>query len=199
MELYIVRHGETDWNKEKRIQGRADIQMNEAGRLQVENLAKTLSDIKFDQVYASPLKRAIETALVVSGKEKVKIDERLIEIDFGQLEGVVYKDIDKKNPKEVEGELLQIRNFFIDPEKYTPVNGETYASLLERVGTFLEEIKEEYKEGNKKILLVSHATCIHAMLTYVRKSPLKNMWESKVGNCSVSKIIVEDNRYKLAQ
>lgn len=197
MELYIVRHGETDWNKKKMIQGRADIDMNETGKGQVVKLADALSDVSFDLVYASPLKRAIETASIISHQKDIIIDERLYEIDFGELEGVVYKDIDNLKIEDLDGKLKKVKTFFSSPEMYISEDGESYESLYKRIGSFLDELEEKYKY--KKILVVSHATCIHAMLTYIKRLSVKDTWQIHLPNCSVSKIILEKDGFKIIE
>ena len=89
MKLYIVRHGETDWNKERRIQGQADIPLNGFGRHLAEETGKGLSDIAFDICISSPLSRAVETAeLILGGKDTpVAKDSRITEMAFGIWEG----------------------------------------------------------------------------------------------------------------
>ena len=85
--VILVRHGETDWNKEYRLQGRTQILLNERGREQARQTAAGLKrqGIVFDAVYASPLLRAVETAEILSGfpRERIKTDERIIEFAFG--------------------------------------------------------------------------------------------------------------------
>lgn len=197
MELYIARHGETDWNKAKKIQGRADIEMNEAGNEQVERLTKGLQDILFDAAYASPLKRAVDTAKKVSGKSDIIIDERLYEINFGELEGRSYKGVDNISQENQDDTLKKIADFFFHPQDYVPApGGESFVELVDRAGLFLEEMKQKYKD--ETVLVVSHSTCINGMLAYIRKSSLENFWSMKLGNCAVSKIVVENNEFKIA-
>ena len=133
MKLYIARHGETQWNKEKRIQGRADLEMNENGLSQVRAVAIGLADVKFDAVYSSPLKRALKTAQMISGTGNVIIDENVYEIDFGPLEGHKYGNIAHIPVSELDEKLIKVRTFFGKPDKYIPFEGgETYDSLIKR-------------------------------------------------------------------
>ena len=99
MELYIVRHGKTYWNNEKKIQGWADIELTESGRQVAYDSAEGMKDIHFDAIYSSPLKRAYETACILKGTRELPIvvDERIKEIGFGVLEGadsVSYTHLD---------------------------------------------------------------------------------------------------------
>ncbi|MDE7038136.1 MAG: histidine phosphatase family protein, partial [Lachnospiraceae bacterium] len=89
MKLYIVRHGETEWNKERRLQGQVDIPLNESGRRLARETSGGLAGIHFDLCYSSPLSRARETAeLILEGRSTPVIeDERIIEMAFGECEG----------------------------------------------------------------------------------------------------------------
>ena len=105
--LYIVRHGETDWNREHRIQGHIDIPLNDQGKLDAANAKEKLKDVKFDVVFSSPLSRAIETAKIITDNEII-IDHRLIERYNGELEGCndwdILKDIPWNEEKVIEYE-----------------------------------------------------------------------------------------------
>lgn len=134
MKLYVLRHGQTNYNKEGIFQGDKDIELNEEGREQARITAEELKNIKFDKVYVSPLKRAVETAKIVTENE-LEIDDRLKERSFGRLEGKkVIPDYEER-----------VEEFQI----------ETIESLEKRVGSFLKEIFTKYK-NNENILVVTH-------------------------------------------
>ncbi|MBP5773236.1 MAG: histidine phosphatase family protein, partial [Eubacterium sp.] len=119
MEIYIIRHGKTDWNIDRRLQGRTDTELNQEGIDLAIKTGEGLKDVEFDAVYSSPLKRAYKTAELVLGERDVPIitDDRLREISFGSREGergMAVKD-DPKDP---------FYNFFHAPEKYNPLDGE---------------------------------------------------------------------------
>ena len=134
MRLYILRHGQTDYNKEGIFQGQNDIELNEEGIRQAKTAAKSLKDIKFDKVYVSPLKRALQTAKIVTDNE-LEVDNRIIERSFGKLEG-------KKTIPDYE---KRIEEFGI----------ETLEDLEKRVECFLSVVFQKYK-GNENILVVTH-------------------------------------------
>ena len=98
MELYVIRHGKTDWNKEYRFQGAHDIPLNEEGRQAARKLGEHLKDVHFDYVFSSPLSRAYETACIVietpgslrHSKGPIKTDPLLTEVSFGELEGLPF-------------------------------------------------------------------------------------------------------------
>ena len=98
MKFYFIRHGETDWNKEKRLQGRSDIPLNEAGKSQARRAQNKFSGHKIDYIICSPLLRAKETALILNEKIQAEIiyDDRLVERDHGIIEGMTEEDINSK-------------------------------------------------------------------------------------------------------
>ena len=93
MKIYFIRHGETDWNIVKRLQGATDIPLNENGEALARETAEGLKEIPFDMVFTSPLKRAYRTAEIVKGNREIPliIEERIREICFGDYEGLVSK------------------------------------------------------------------------------------------------------------
>ena len=99
MELYLIRHGQTDWNKEGRLQGSVDIELNENGRAMAKAAGIRLNEVFFDKIYSSPLKRAYETAELIRNNRNLEIivDESLREISFGAMEGTTYDDLSKED------------------------------------------------------------------------------------------------------
>lgn len=93
MRIYLIRHGETDWNLEGRLQGREDIPLNDTGILQADACGQAFSGMNIGAIITSPLLRAVKTAGIIAGYAGVKeiiIDERLIERDYGKLSGLTY-------------------------------------------------------------------------------------------------------------
>ena len=133
--ITFVRHGETDWNRAKKIQGSVDVPLNETGRKQAQETAKSLRGKKFDAIYSSPLARARETAEIIAGGD-VQIDERLKERCFGPLEGLDWENLPKEEPWDVPG-------------------GESINELTARVVDFIDEVAITHKGGN--VLVVAHA------------------------------------------
>ena len=89
MKIYLFRHGETDWNKARRLQGQSNIPLNPFGRELAMKTAEALQDISFDRAFSSPLSRAVETAQILLGDTQIPVitDHRLLEINFGDCEG----------------------------------------------------------------------------------------------------------------
>lgn len=181
MEIYLVRHGKTDWNKVHKAQGRVDIPLNEEGKKQAEEVAKKLNNIKFDKVLVSPLKRTIETCEIITSQDYI-IDERLIERDFASFEG-----------KEVTYDLVKKQ---WDYKLNTNEGGmETLKDLLKRLNLFNKDLLN-YEE-NDKILIVSHACTIKAirynLIGYDENTDFLDFY---VENGDVIKIIIEDKKVK---
>ena len=135
MKVYIVRHGQTDWNVQHKAQGRSDIPLNETGRRQAEELRDKIKDIKFDAVYASPLKRARETAeIATDGEYKIVFDDRLMERSFGDFEG-----------KEISSWLEATGYDIGDLKLNTNVgNIEPVCDVLARTKAVLDDIKTKH-------------------------------------------------------
>jgi len=147
MKIYLTRHGQTDWNLEMRAQGRTDISLNETGRAQARELRNKIQKIDFDAVYASPLKRAVETAEIAAGdKYEIIYHDLLLERSFGDFEGRVIKSWSEL----VDG--LNIDD--IDLEKI-PGNVESVKSVITRASDFVKYLKDNY-DDNAQILVIGH-------------------------------------------
>ena len=147
--MYIVRHGETDWNRDRIFQGRTDIPLNDMGREQARDTAEKLKDIRFDAVYCSPLVRARETCeIILNNNEhdgKIIFDKRIIERNFGIYEGIAIKDIN-----------LPTGSWWNEKDELFMKNGETLTDMFNRVRGFLDHINKNYSGKNKNILVVAH-------------------------------------------
>ena len=188
MKLYMMRHGETSWNKIRRIQGQSDIDLNEAGREAARLTSKALKDFRFDAAYTSPLSRARETGeIVLAGRDIPLIeDERLKEANFGPYEGADLNELyEKKEP---------ILDFFDRPHKMTLIEGaETPAQVVERSKIFLEEFILPMEKEAESVILFTHGAFIHGMLTNMYKRDVRDFWKGpKLKNCSISTAEVKD-------
>ena len=190
--LFIIRHGQTEMNNAKVLQGRTDLPLNAKGMEQAEEAGKWFREkgISFDRIYSSPLIRAVQTALLATGvtiedmdrmlsKEKsewpdhVQIDERLIEMDYGPYEGMGLK-----NPPP------EIIAFFSDFQNTPAPDGmEPLEKVVERSGDFLEEIRAE--AAQKNILISTHAIAMKGLLEYLTPESNGAYWSKYVGNCDV--------------
>ena len=125
--LWLVRHGETDWNAEGRFQGWTDVPLNDTGRAQATSLKPLLADHEFDGVWSSDLLRAIDTARIAVGEPTV--DRRLRELDFGDLEGAVWDELDGET-------RAGLKEF----ESFQSPGGESAGVFVDRVFEFLDDL-----------------------------------------------------------
>ena len=179
MELYIVRHGTTSWNAERRFQGVQDIELNSAGRELAGKLGEKLENTNFDVIYSSPLIRAYETACLIRGHRNIPIvrNELLKEISFGELEGLPF--VDWMNTDEPR------KYFFTEPGKYVPPKGgETFQSACERTKKFVQTIIEPQCRKAKRIMIVAHGALLASLMCYLENRTVENFWGKGLkGNC----------------
>lgn len=190
MRVYILRHGQTDLNRERRVQGHLNVELNETGIRQAKELAEVIREkgLHFDRVYSSPLKRALDTCQIVTGRslEEIRIDERLKEFNFAELEGSKYTELPGT-----------AQTFFTAPERFKPMGeGETFPELIDRVMDFLEDLK---KVDAETVLLTSHGTAIHAMLLALEHKELKDFWNEDVHNCDLIPLDLVDGTFVVSK
>lgn len=182
MDIYFMRHGETPYNQKHLLQGQRDIALNDAGKAQAEKAAKWFQarGIQFSRVYASPLSRAVETASLVSGcpQGEIKMDPRLLEIDFGPIEGKKWEDLSAEEMEYVN-----------DPWKGTPIAGvEDADHLISRVNGFLDAVKQaaqgsDASAAEETVLAVTHGMALHGILTALTGD--RACWKTPLGNCCI--------------
>ena len=174
MKIWLVRHGQTNLNKYKLMQGITDEPLNDIGRSQGEKARKFVEDIEFDAVYASPLIRAIETASIVSGlpMSDVIIDKRITEVDFGKYELCKYSKLG-----------IRMSLYWALPEVFSAPDGvEDLKSMISRSQSFLKDIENK---NYKNVLIASHGGILRAMNGYLldRRNGLR--WRPKMHNCEI--------------
>ena len=173
--IYIVRHGQTEQNLKKKLQGRSDFPLTELGREQASAVGDAFRDagIVFDKVYSSPLGRAVETAELIAGDAPIDVEEALIEMDYGPYEGIDLFDL----PPEVE-------EFFKDFTNHPAPDGmEQLSSVVARAGEFLVRLKAE--AVHRDILLSTHAIAMKGLLEYLTPASNGAYWSTYIGNCAV--------------
>jgi len=160
LRLVLVRHGETQWNREKRTQGQTDTALTPLGREQAELLARSLRNEELVAAYTSSLKRARETAeriMSFHSTELVSCDE-LMELDHGVLEGMSAEEM-----REQYGSFLD--SWLAAPARLRLPDGETLQELQERTWRFMEHVKGVHQEGT--VVAVSHNLALRTILCKV--------------------------------
>ena len=173
MKIYFTRHGQTDWNVAHKFQGKADIALNSTGEEQAKIAKEKLENEKIDLIICSPLKRARRTAEIINSDKKLPIiyDERISERDFGEFEGKTKEEI-------------KMSGFWNYDENVKYDKAENIQDFFKRVYTFLDEIKERYKDKN--ILIVAHGGVSVPVICYFNEIPKEeNIIKMAIGNCEV--------------
>ena len=209
MRILLVRHGQTDLNAQKRLQGSSEIPLNERGRQQAREtheLVKKLGLIP-TKLITSPLGRAIETGCIIAGIDisdyqeneitkdnkpsDVVIEPDLIEMSFGIYE---QKNMEQENPE-------FLTECFDRPETYNPPkDGESYDEVVERAGRVVEKIRSSIKTGqfkdNDTVMLVSHGAFSHAIFEVIKKTPRSQYWDVDFNNCAIAELFISEDGTK---
>ncbi len=182
--VFLVRHGETENNREKTLQGRSDAPLNRTGELQAENTRDGFAQqgICFDAVYASPLIRALQTARIIAGDCEIRTDERLLEMDYGPYEGCSLQRL----PPEV---LWFFGDFAHRP---APTGMESLTSVTERMGSFLRDLSAQ---AERNVLIVTHAIAMKGALEYLTPASNGAYWSEYIGNCGVYQTELVNGNY----
>jgi broad specificity phosphatase PhoE len=181
MHLIIIRHGETDWNAEQRIQGRADTPLNSRGLAQAEKLAARLAaDPAFDALYSSPQQRARLTAETIAQRISLApiLDDRLVEKSLGNLEGLTTQDLENQDP-----EFFRLWRESTDHIQLPGEEG--LVEFQQRVQTFIADLRSHYTPG-ARVAIVSHGATIGMLFTTLMGWELKRRVPFWFDNASVS-------------
>lgn len=189
--IYLVRHGETIWNREQRSQGCSnDIPLSELGTYQAKLVAEKLSNKNIDHFYSSSLKRAFETASIISKKheKKVEICEEFLEINFGDWEGKTFSEI-----KQNYAELFSI--WRDRPHEAIIPGAEPLVALKERCMKKLLELSRKHLEEN--ILIVSHGITTKVMIASILGIDISKIHLIRQDNTAVNIFNFTDNRFEV--
>lgn len=197
MEIYLIRHGETEWNRLRRLQGQSDIPLNDAGISSAIKAAQNISALQIDIIMHSPLSRARQTAELIRAERSCPISSEplLKEISFGIGEGLNLYEANEEQQELAEA----LKLFFRNPGQYVPVKGaEGIAELKERCSHFLSDVlcPLEKSYGNGRVLLVAHGAVIRATLDIIHGIPDSSFWEGPLApNCGGSILSLRDGQF----
>jgi alpha-ribazole phosphatase len=186
--IFLIRHGQTEWNNGGRYQGHSDIPLSEEGKVQAKKLSLFLNNtgIHLQAVYASDLSRAQETAEIIAAPHQVKVENHpgFREINFGVWEGLNFKEIKNQYP-----DLAQ--RWLTSPEELTIPQGESFKCVQKRAKLALDEITQFHQGQN--IAIVSHGGTLRALICELMEIPLQKMWHFKLDNTALSSFDIHEN------
>lgn len=184
-EIYIVRHGQTNSNIRSAYLGHTDVELNSQGIEQAKQLSEKLASVRFDEIYTSPLARAVKTAEIIAQRQNllVKMNYGLTERDYGEWDNLTFEEISAKAPDECQAWLEN----WID---YAVPGGESARQAHNRIAETVDRIIT--KNPDKRIVLVSHLGVIRHMIAHLLGMEAEDAWKFTVDNCSVS-VIRSDN------
>ncbi len=203
MLVYLVRHGETPLNRERRLGGWTDVPLNDNGVNLAKVTGKALADVRFDAVFSSPLQRARRTAELVLAENaasapslEIVLDERIKEINFGTWEAL---RIDREG-YELPVPIEDYRRFFTEPLEYCQwKGGESIRDVIARTGEFLRELAGREDLAEATVLVAMHGLAVRALLWHVYEDN-SDFWHGKVPpNLAVNIVRIEGGEFELVE
>ena len=186
MQIFLLRHGETDWNLQGRCQGITDVDLNNRGRQQARCIAKHLGSEKIAAIYSSDLKRALQTAEIIKRSHglEVTVDSDFRELNHGAFEGLTFLDIRAAYP-----DFLSL--WRSEPGKMMIPGGERLVDVEKRVWNGMERILKSHL-SRETVVVVSHNFPILAVLCRITGTPLNNYRSFRVEPCGLSCVSHDD-------
>ena len=186
--IILIRHGETNWNKEGRFQGQIDIPLNEKGKEQASKASQYLKEIEFTKAFSSSMKRPYETAKIILKNNNIQIEkiESLVEINHGLWEGKLEEEI-----KQIWPEML--RDWHEKPESVTMPEGESIKQVSDRAISAWNHICNSQQE-NDTTLLVAHDAVNKTLLCHILGLSYSDIWMIKQGNGGITVIDIFKNK-----
>ncbi len=191
MLLILVRHGETEWNRQQRCQGSSDIPLNENGRSQAKKLAEFLESENIDAIFSSGLKRARETAREIAKHHKlqIRVDENFNEMDQGDFEGVHFSEIREKHSD-------KLKVWTENPEHFCIPGGESMFEVQQRAMKALMELQKKWQHS--RVMVVSHNLTIVTLLCRFKGMPMLRFREFQIDETSRTVVICDDRKYTVS-
>ena len=189
LHLILVRHGESEWNAQRRYQGQANVPLSGLGKRQAELVAERLAGQKIDAVYASDLIRAWETASAIAEKSGLNVlpEPRLRELKFGVLEGLTFEEAQAQYPQMIAA--------WLEDFNQPPEGAETIDLFNARIVSFLEELKAKHDE--QVVLLVGHGGSLSEILRVALGLSREKRWYLEMENASLSEVLIAEDYVSL--
>ena len=189
MLIFLVRHAESTWNSQKKIQGQKDPPLSTYGKREARLLGKRFKELSFDAVCSSPQKRALETARTIMGKKAdISVDTDLCEINLGKWEGKTLFQIRKQYGDKFD-------RWAVRPDRIPIPGGEDFKAFVRRVKKAMRKIEKSHPDGN--VLIVGHGGVISTYVTIVLNIKPIDVWCVTVKNASVTIVEVKDGLRRL--
>ena len=184
--LFLVRHGQTDWNVEGRWQGHADVPLNARGREQAAHVARSLAEVGLRAIYSSDLSRARETAQALAAITGlgVQLDPRLREIHQGEWQGLLVTEIQERYGQE-------FHRRHDDPLNVAPPGGETVLQVKERVVAAIEDIVRQHPL--ERVAVVSHGFALAVVQVHYQNLPVTDAWDMIPKNDEWRELVIPNN------
>lgn len=198
LKLYIVRHGETEWNVIKRFQGQLNTPLTEKGMEKLRKTGKKLENVLFDEVYTSELGRTVASAEIIlnenrgykNKKRELKKLAELNEVYFGVWQGLTYEEVFLKYPEEGNNYFYDVKNY-----KAENVEAEKLEDALERFLKGINKILDSHESGN--ILVVTHGTVFEMFMNYVANNSIFDIDErTLMGNGDYKVFSYKDGKFQ---
>lgn len=189
LEIILIRHGQTDWNRQRRIMGHHPIPLNAAGRLQALKVAANLRKVPLDRIVTSPFLRALETARILAKGRKIglKLAPEVAEIGYGLWVG--------KKFDEVRGDK-NFKIYHTRPRLACAPEGEKMTTVQKRAVGLIEKLRKQHKKGGR-IAVVSHADVIKVILVHYMGLDLNDMLRFRIDNCGLSLLWFSEKRHRV--
>ncbi|HNS74087.1 MAG TPA: histidine phosphatase family protein [bacterium] len=190
IELIAVRHGETDFNAERRMQGHLDVPLSETGRVQAQAAAARLADESIDKIYSSDLQRALETARIIHDGREIELvtDLRLREFHMGTFQGMTLSEAREKH-----GDAWE--RFFIHDADFALPGGQSRNQKQVEIASFMEEVVRSQAGG--RMLVVTHGGILIAMLRHVLGIPASHYFRVSIENTGIQRFRYKNETWQL--
>lgn len=188
LRIFLIRHGETEWNRQNRLQGHTDVKLSPEGILQAKLLAEHTPFKHVDEIYSSDLSRAFDTAGIIAERFNltVKLMPELREMNYGDWEGRFISELVAESPKD-------FGKFFTDPERCHPPHGETFLECQARVMIGIRDIIANH--DNQNVIVVSHGAAIRLIIGAALDIPIHKIWAISQFNMALSVLRVDDGKF----
>lgn len=183
--IYLVRHGESEANINKRFSGITDVNLSLKGRKEARLAGQYLKSEKISHIFTSPLIRAKDTAKIICNEinydvNKIITENSLIEVNFGLFENLTWDEISSTYKDESE-------NWIKDKVKYKFPQGEGYDDIIKRISGFIENVPDNS-------LIVTHFGVIQSIMLYLNIADDINLWNFKISNCDI--VVLNNKKFE---